>query len=65
MTKMHPRYHEARKRLRDLTTTRPSLFDQTITLGNRWREALEKDCTGHNCVLFVDDLVERMTPMRK
>jgi len=62
---MHPRFKEARNRLRDLTRIHPSLFDQTITLGIRWREALLKDHTGHNCVLLVDDLVERMTPMRK
>jgi hypothetical protein len=62
---MHPRYHEAGKRLRDLPRLYPSLFDQTITLGIRWREALEKDATGHNCVLLVDDLVERLAPMRR
>ena len=62
---MHPRYREARRRLRDLTAMHPPLFDQTITLGIRWREALAKDVTGHNCVLMVDDLVERMTPMRR
>jgi hypothetical protein len=65
MSDMHPRYREAKNRLRDLTQTRPSLFDQTITLGNQWREALLKDDTGFNCVLMVDDLIERMTPMRK
>jgi hypothetical protein len=65
MTTMHPRYHEARKRLRDLPQLYPSLFDQTITINHQFREALEKDATGHNCVLFVDDLVERMKPMRK
>jgi hypothetical protein len=65
MSRMHPRYHEARKRLRDLPTLYPSLFDQTLTIGHQFRTALEKDATGLQCVRFVDDLVERMTPMRR
>jgi hypothetical protein len=65
MSRMHPRYQEARKRLRDLPQRYPSLFDQTIILGQQWNAALEKDATGLQCVRFVDDLVERLTPMRK
>jgi hypothetical protein len=62
---MHPRYQEARKRLRDLPQSYPSLFDQTLRLGVLWNTALEKDATGLQCVRFVDDLVERLKPMRK
>ncbi len=62
---MHPHYRSARKRLANLITIHPSLFDQTLTIGARWREALAKDDTGRQCVRYVDDLIERMTPMRR
>jgi hypothetical protein len=65
MTRMHPRYHEARRQLRDLPRLYPSLFDQTTTIGRQWTTALEKDATGQQCVRLVDDLVERLTPMKR
>jgi hypothetical protein len=65
MSTMHPRYFEARKRFRDLPRLYPSLFDQTIRLGQQWIAALEKHPDGRQCVYLVDDLIERMTPMKR
>jgi hypothetical protein len=61
----HPQFHAARKRFRDLPRLYPHLFDQTVQLGNQWNRALEKDPTGLQCVRLVDDLIERLQPMKR
>ncbi|MEH2517436.1 hypothetical protein V1279_003009 [Bradyrhizobium sp. AZCC 1610] len=55
----------AAARLRELIETRPSLFDQTAAINAQFREAILKDERGIQAHRYVDDWLERLTPMRR
>ncbi|SHH05009.1 hypothetical protein [Bradyrhizobium erythrophlei] len=63
---MHPSFNTARRKLRDIRRLiRKPLDAHDIALfKSMWAEALEKDATGFNCVLLVNDLIEQNTPLK-
>ena len=64
MNKFHPRYRKAKQEIRELIRIHPCLVDQTLRLKKDWAIALEKDATGLQCAHLVDDLAERLQPMK-
>lgn len=59
MTK-HPSYPYARRRYLKIRETQ----DNPQSMDAWWQYCRDKDATGQQCVRFVDDLAERMQPMR-
>lgn len=62
---MHPDYFKAKRLLDQLVLTYPSLRGLTVAIGYQWDYILEKDPTGQQCLHYVQDLTERLTPMEK
>lgn len=66
MSEMHPGYHRARRKLRDIRRIirTPISSADTVAFGRMWDEASEKHPDGRHCVLFVEDLIEQNTPLK-
>jgi len=62
---MHPSYFEAKKCLQALSRKHPFIQDPkwTVHIGARWDAILEKDPSGQQCLNYVKELEEILTPM--
>lgn len=63
MVEMSPKYFEAKRKLEAFVNKYPRLREDTVYIGNLWEAALEKDPTGVQCLNWVNDFIEAVTPM--
>lgn len=61
---IHPSYFEAKRKLNALADKYPKMRQMTVYIGQKWDDLLEKDPTGRQCILWVEDLEAQLTPLR-
>lgn len=65
--KMHPDYFTAKHRLDVLADKYSKMREpkNTVLIGRKWDAILEKDPTGQQCLNWVKDLEELLTPRKE